>query len=316
MNIKLICAAALLACVCNALAQPYPSRPVRFITVGADDAMPRLLAQELSATLGVQVYIEEHAGASGTIGAEVAARAPADGYNFMVATSTHMVTPHFYKLNYDILRDFEPVSMLASSPFVMLAHPSLPVAATPDLVRLARANPGKLLYGATATGSTTMLSFELFKAAAGINVVHVPYKSVGAALIDTVAGQVPLTMSVAPNALPQIRAGRVRALAVTTPKRSAVLPEVPAFSEFGYRVALPAWFGLVAPAKTPPAAIARMNAEVVKALRKPAIRERVLSFALEPGENAPEEFAAFMKADMGRWTEAVKAAKLDSTLQR
>ena len=178
MNIKLICAAALLACVCNALAQPYPSRPVRFITVGADDAMPRLLAQELSATLGVQVYIEEHAGASGTIGAEVAARAPADGYNFMVATSTHMVTPHFYKLNYDILRDFEPVSMLASSPFVMLAHPSLPVAATPDLVRLARANPGKLLYGATATGSTTMLSFELFKAAAGINVVHVPYKSV------------------------------------------------------------------------------------------------------------------------------------------
>jgi tripartite-type tricarboxylate transporter receptor subunit TctC len=297
-------------------AQQYPNRAIRFITVGADDAMPRLLAQELSGTLGQQVYIEEHAGASGTIGAEVASRAPADGYTFMVATSTHMVTPHFYKLTYDIQRDFEPVSMLASTPFVLLAHPSLPVTSLQGLIKLAKASPGKLNYSATATGSTSMLSCELFKAAAGVNIVHVPYKSIAAALIDAVAGQVPLTMSVTPNALSQIKAGRVRALAVTTPKRSAALPDVPAFTELGLPVALPAWFGLLAPAKTAPAIVIRMNAEVVKALRKPAIRERVLSFALDPGENTPEEFTAFMKADMARWTDAVKAAKLDKVLKQ
>jgi tripartite-type tricarboxylate transporter receptor subunit TctC len=300
-----------------AVAQQYPARPIRFITVGADDAMPRLLAQDLSATLGQQVFIEEHAGASGTIGAELASRAPADGYNFMVATSTHMVTPHFYKLTYDLLRDFEPVSLLASTPFVLLAHPSLPVATLQALIKLAKAKPGQLNYSATATGSTSMLSCELFKAAAGVNIVHVPYKSVSAALIDAVAGQVDLTMSVTPSALAQIRAHRVRALAVTTPQRSAVLPEVPTFFEQGVTpVVMPAWFGLVAPAKTPPAIIARMNAEVVKALRKPAIRERVLSFAMEPAENTPEEFMAHMKADMARWSDAVKAAKLDTLLQR
>ena len=318
MKIRLLWTAgfACLAIATTVCAQQYPARAIRFITVGADDAMPRLLAQELSATLGQQVYIEEHAGASGTIGAEVASRAPNDGYSFMVATSTHMVTPHFYKLSYDILRDFEPVSLLGSTPFVLLAHPSLPVTNVQDLIKLAKASPGKLFYSATATGSTSMLSCELFKAAAGINLVHVPYKSVGAALIDAVAGQVPLTMSVTPSALAQIKAGRVRALAVTTPRRSAVLPDVPAFTELGLQVSLPAWFGLVAPAGTTPAIIGRMNAELVKALRKPAIRERVLSFAMEPAENTPEEFSAFMKADMARWTDAVKAAKLDKVLKQ
>ncbi len=300
----------------SAFAQQYPNRPIRLITVGADPAMPRLLAQHLSGTLGQQVYVEEHAGASGTIGAEVASRAPADGYTFLIATSTHMVTPHFYKLSYDIQRDFAPVTLLASTPFVLLAHPSLPVTNLQDLIKLAKANPGKLNYSATATGSTSMLSCELFKAAAGINIVHVPYKSVGAALIDTIAGQVPLTMSVTPSALPQIMSGRVRALAVTTPKRSAVLPEVPSFVELGLPVALPAWFGLLAPAGTAPAIISRMNGEVVKALRVPAIRERVLSFAMDPAENTPEEFAAFIKSDMARWTNAVKAAKLDTALKQ
>ena len=224
---------ALLACAAAlpALAQQYPARPVRFITVGADDAMPRLVAQELAAPLGQQVYVEDHPGASGTIGAEVAARAAPDGYSFMVATTTHMVTPHFYKLSYDFQRDFEPVTLMATSPFVLLAHPALPVRSLQDLIKLARANPGKLNYSATATGSTTMLSCELFKATTGVNITHVPYKSVGAALVDALAGQVPLTMSVAASSLVQVKAGRLRALAVTTPQRSAVLPDVPTFFE-------------------------------------------------------------------------------------
>lgn len=296
----------------TASAQQYPDKPVRIITVGSDPAMPRILAQELSGTLGQQVYVEERAGASGTIGAEAASRAPADGYTLLVATSTHMVTPHFYKLSYDILRDFEPVSLLASSPFVLLAHPSLPVVTLQDLIKLAKAKPGQLNYSATAAGSASMLPFEAFNTAAGIKIVHVPYKAVSGALIDAVAGQVPLTMSPAPSSLGQVSANRLRALAVTTPKRTAALPNVPTFAEQGIPISLAAWFGIVVPAKTPPAIIARLNTEIVKAMRKPALRERVLSLAMDPGENSPAEFTAFMKEDIVRWTDAVKAARLDN----
>ncbi len=300
-----------------AVAQPYPNRPIRFITVGADDTMPRILAQELSGALGQQVFIEEHAGASGTIGAEVASRAPADGYSFMVATSTHMVTPHFYKLSYDILRDFEPVSLLASAPFVLLAHPSLPVKTLDELIKLAKARPGQLNYSATSAGSTSMLTAELFKANAHINIVHVPYKSMSAALTDVIAGQVHLGVNVLPSSLPQIQSHRVRALAVSTPKRSAVVPDVPTFVENGLpNVVVSAWFGLVAPAKTPAAVIDRMNSEVVKALRNPAVRERVLALSMEPAENTPDEFRAYMKADLARWSEAVKFANVPTVSQR
>jgi len=318
MNAKLrsvVVVAGWVLCVA-ASAQQYPNRPIRFITVGADDAMPRILAQVLSGQLGQQVYIEEHAGASGTIGAEVGSRAPADGYSFMVATSTHMVTPHFYKLSYDILRDFEPVSLLASTSFVLLSHPSLPVATLAELIAFAKARPGQLNYSATSAGSTSMLTAEMFKASAHVNIVHIPYKSIAAALTDVIAGQVHLALSVTPSALPQIKSHRVRALAVSTQNRTSALPDVPTFVEQGLQVVAPAWFGLVAPAKTAPAIIARMNAEVVTALRKPDVRERILTLALDPGENTPEEFRAYMKADLARWSQAVKDAKIPTITQR
>ena len=313
MNAKLSSVAVVVgwALCATASAQQYPNKPIRFITVGADPALPRILAAELSGPLGQQGYIEEHAGASGTIGAAVVLGAPADGYSFMIATSTHMVAPHFYNLSYDIQRDFEPVTLLASTPFVLLSHPSLPVKTLADLIRLAKAKPGQLNYSATSAGSTSMLTMEMFKAGAHVNIVHVPYKSVAAALIDAIAGQVDLTLSVTPSALPQIQSQRVRALAVSTPNRSAVLPDVPTFAEQGLKnVVSPAWFGLVAPAKTPASMIARMNAEVVKALRKPEVRERILSLAMEPSENTPEEFREYMKADLARWSQAVKDAKI------
>lgn len=314
MKTKLHWITLLTGCVlcAAATAQQYPERAVRIITVGSDPAMPRIIAQELSTTLGQQVYVEEHGGASGTIGAAIAARAPADGYTFVVATSTHMVTPHFYKLSYDIMRDFEPVSMLATSPFVLLAHPSLPVVTMHDLVKLAKSKPGQLNYSATAPGSGSMLPFEAFKSLTGIDIVHVPYKTVAAALIDALAGQVPLTMSPAPSSLGQVNAKRLRALAVTTSKRSASLPDTPTFIEQGVQISLAAWFGIMAPAKTPPAIVSRMNTEVVKAMRNPPIRERVLSLAMDPAEGSAAEFTAFMKADIVRWTDAVKAAKLDN----
>jgi tripartite-type tricarboxylate transporter receptor subunit TctC len=300
-----------------AFAQAYPARAIRFITVGADDAMPRIIAQEISGPLGQQVYIEEHPGASGTIGADVASRAPADGYSFLVATSAHMVTPHFYKLAYDIMRDFEPVVLMAATPFVLLAHPSLPVKTLADLIRLARAKPGQLNYSSTAAGSPTMLFAEMFKANAGVNIIHVPYKSVAAALTDVIAGQVHLGSSVTPNALAQIRAERVRALAVSTATRSSVLPEVPAITEGDFKqVPVSAWFALLAPAKTPPAVVARMNTEVVNALRKQSVRERILKLSLEPLGSTPEELRAHMKADLARWSDAVKNANLSGGVQR
>jgi tripartite-type tricarboxylate transporter receptor subunit TctC len=292
-------------------AQNYPSRAIRFITVGADDALPRLLAQELGTSLGQQVFVEDHPGASGTLGAEFGARAPADGYNFLISTGSHAVTPYFYKLNYDILRDFEHVSLLATTAFVLLAHPSLPVNRLGDLVALAKAKPGQLNYASSSAGSAPMLTGELFKAKAGVNIVHVPYKSILAAMGDMIAGQVHLSSSVTPSAVAQVRSGRARALAVSTAKRVSVLPEVPTFAEQGYpEVVTTAWYGLSAPAKTPAAVIARMNAEVVKTLRTPAVRDRIGSFALEPAEGTPAEFTAFIKAELARWGEAVKVANV------
>ena len=300
-----------------ASAQQYPVRAIRFITVGGDDAIPRIVAQALSNQLGQQVYVEEHGGASGTIGADVASRAAADGYTILVATTAHMVTPHFYKLNYDILRDFDSISLLAMYPFVLLSHPSLPVKTLADLVKLAKAKPGQLNYSSTSAGSTTMLVAEMFKTAAHINLVHVPYKSVGAALTDVIAGQVQLNLNTVPGVLAQVQANRVRALAVSTAHRSAALPDVPTFGEEGYsQVLATAWSGLLAPAKTPAPILNRLNAEVVKALRLPAVRERIISLAMEPSETTREEFTARMKADLAKWTEAVKDAKVPVVGQR
>ncbi len=301
----------------SASAQQYPNKAIRLITVGGDDAVPRLVAQALSSQLGQQFFVEEHAGASGTIGAEVASRAPSDGYTFLVATSAHMVTHHFFKVSYDILRDFEPVSLLASYPFVLLSHPSLPARTLGDLIKLAEAKPGQLNYSATSAGSPTMLTFEMFKASARVNIVHVPYKSVGAALADVFAGHVDLCLTSLPSALPQIKANRVRALAVSTPNRSATLPDVPTFAEQGLpKVVSLAWSGLLAPGKTPSSIVVRMNAEVVKALRKPEVRERILALSMEPRENTPDEFRAQMKADLAKWAQAVKDANIPNSLRQ
>jgi tripartite-type tricarboxylate transporter receptor subunit TctC len=320
MKEQAIIAAALLsgAALPGFAAEPqYPVRAIRFITVGGDDAIPRIVAQALANQLGQQIYVEEHGGASGTIGADVASRAAPDGYSILVATTAHMVTPHFYKLNYDIQRDFEPISLLAAYPFILLAHPSLPVKTLADLVKLAKAKPGQLNYSSTSAGSTTMVVAEMFKTGAGVNIVHVPYKSVGAAFTDLVAGQVQLNLNTVPSTLAQIQAGRVRALAVSTPQRSAALPDVPTFAEEGFpKVQATAWSGLLTPAKTPPAVLTRLNTEVVRALRRPEVRDRIVGLAMEPSETTREEFAARIKADLAKFTEAVKAANIPAALPR
>jgi tripartite-type tricarboxylate transporter receptor subunit TctC len=300
-----------------ALAQQWPSKPIRFITVGAADALPRLLAQDISGPLGQQIIIDEHAGASGTIGAEYASRQAPDGYSFLVATSTHMVVPNFYKLNYDFMRDFVPITMFATSPFMLIAHPSLPAQNLAELVALAKQKPGALSFSATSAGSSSHLVAEMFKASAKLNIVHVPYKSMAAALMDLLGGQVQLSSSVGATAVAQINAKKVRALAVSTPKRSMVLPNVPTFVELGYpKVIGTAWYGLVAPTGTPAPIISRMSAALLAALKKPGMTEKLLQLAVEPDPMTPEQFRAFIKEDSVRWAEAAKAANVKIKAQQ
>ncbi len=300
-----------------AQAQQWPSKPIRFITVGASDALPRIIGQEIAQPLGQPIVMEDHPGASGTIGAEFAARQPPDGYTFLVATSTHAVVPNFYKLKYDIVRDFTPVSLLATTPFILVEHPSLPAPTLAQLVELAKKEPGQLYFSATSAGSSSDLVAEMFKATAHVNIVHVPYKSMAAALTDVLAGQVQLCMSVGPTAVSQIEAHKLRALAVSTPHRSAILPEVPTFAESGYpKVVGTAWFGIVAPAGTPEPIISRMSAEIVKVIHKPEVREKALGLAFETVGDTPAEFREFLKADLARWHDGAQAANVKISVPR
>ncbi|HSQ05059.1 MAG TPA: tripartite tricarboxylate transporter substrate binding protein [Burkholderiales bacterium] len=315
MNIPFRVPAAVLCCLLlagTALAQQWPSKPIRFITVGAADALPRLLAQDISGPLGQQIIIDEHAGASGTIGAEYAARQPPDGYTFLVATSTHVVVPNFYKLNYDFMRDFVPVAMLGNSPFMLIAHPSLPAKDLAEVVALAKSKPGQLSFSATSAGSSSHLVAEMFITSAHLDIIHVPYKSMAAALTDLLGGQVQLASSVGATAVAQIKANKVRALAVSTPKRSLVVPDVPTFAELGYsKVIGTAWYAVVAPTGTPAPIISRMSTELLKALNKPGMSDKLItSFAVEPDPMTPDEMRAFLQQDAVRWAEAAKAANV------
>jgi tripartite-type tricarboxylate transporter receptor subunit TctC len=291
-------------------AQQWPAKPIIFVGTGAADAAPRIVSEEASRALGQSIVIETHAGASGTISAEYALRQPPDGYTFLNATSALMAAAYTFKPSYDVLRDFVPVSLLATAPFILVAHPSLPVHTLAELIELARKRPGQLNFSATSPGSSSNLTAELFKTKAKIDLVHDSYKTMGAALTDALAGQVQLCMSAGPNAVAQINAGKLRALAASTPKRSLVIPDVPTFTELGFPdIALTAWYGVVARTGTPAPIVARLSDELMKALRKPEVKEKLLKSAVEPTGLGPEEFAAYMKADLVRWGEAAKAAE-------
>lgn len=297
--------------VTNAEAQKWPTKPIIVIITGSADAAPRILGEELSQSLGQQVLIESHPGASGIIAADYTLRQPADGYTFLNATSALMAAPNTFDVDYDILRDFDPVSLLATTPFILVAHPSLPVHSLADLIKLAKKRPGELNYSSTSPGSSSSLTAAAFKASAHINIVHISYRNMSSALIDVIAGQVQLCMSVGASAVAQIRAHKVRALAVSTPKRSAVLPNVPTFTELGYpEVNVTAWYGFLARAGTPPAVLSRLSGEIIKAVHDPELRKKYLQVALEPVGDTPEKFRAFMKADLVRWQKAAKAAHL------
>jgi tripartite-type tricarboxylate transporter receptor subunit TctC len=309
---SLLAAAAMLACAA-AQAQPaqdaaaYPSKPIRFIVGPGPDALARLFGQSMTEAWGQPVIVEQRGGGGGTISAEAVAKAAPDGYTLLLATGTHTINPSLYKIPYDMVKDFAPVTLLGSTPFVLSVHPSVQAASVAELIGLAKAKPGALNYGSGGSGTPPHLATELFKAMAGIDMVHVPYKTVAAAVTDLVAGQLQVMFTVGPAGLPQIKAGRIRGLAVSTAKRSEFAPELPTVAESGlagYEVF--GWNGVLAPAATPAPIIAKLNAQLVAAMKPAEMRSRMAAAGFEPVGDTPAQFAEFVKADIARWAKVVK----------
>ena len=315
---RLLClmAGSLLLAVATATVaqQSYPSRPVRMVVPwppgGAADLTARVVGQKLSEQFGHQLVIDNRGGASGAIGAELAAKSTPDGYTLLVGGVTELVlNPQIVKVPYDSVRDFAAVSSLAFGYYVMVVHPSLPAKSVKELIALAKASPGKLNYASGGTGTNLSLVAELFKATAGINVTHIPYKGGGPAGSAVIAGESQMMFAGIASTIPFVQAKRLVALALTGPKRSPLLPQVPTFEESGVSgMDVGLWFGLLAPAATPREIIARLNAEVAKLATTPDYRAQLEKLGFEPFTGAPEKFSAFMKAELDTWGKVIKTA--------
>ena len=315
---------ALAALACFALAAPlpgaaaeaYPSKPVRMIVAvppgGPADILARLVGPKLTEALGQTVVIDNRPGANGNIAYEMAARAVPDGYTFVLAAAGVVINPSLYReVRYDPLRDFAAITHGISVPNILIVHPSVPANSVSELVALAKSRPGKIAFASAGNGTTGHLALELFKQRAGIDVVHVPYKGGGPALAEVVAGQVQALFSLALAATQQVKAGRVRALAISSGKRSAVAPELPTVAELGFPgYEVVGWFGWLAPARTPREIVTRLHAEIVKALNMPEVRERLLSQSSEPVGNSPREFGAFVKSENEKWAAVIKRGNI------
>lgn len=309
--------AALIAALATmpAGAADYPVRPARVVvgavTGGGVDITARVVAAKLSELLGQQFFVDNRPGAGGNIGSEFVAKSPADGYTLLMGTIAVLaINPSLYKdLPVDPVRDFAPVSRAADSTNILVVHPSLPVKSVKDFIALGRARPGELVYGSSGIGTAGHLSGALFASMAGIKMVHVPYKGGPPSMIDLIAGRLQLVFATAVVAVPQIKAGKIKALAVTTAKRSVFAPELPTIAEAG----LPGfeannWYGLVAPAKTPADIIARLNKEVVNVLILPEVKETLFKQGIEAAPGTPEEFGAYIKSEIAKWNKVVQAS--------
>ncbi|HET9337660.1 MAG TPA: tripartite tricarboxylate transporter substrate binding protein [Casimicrobiaceae bacterium] len=308
------------ALVAPAAAQGFPSKPVKLVIPfppgGSLDNVGRLLAQKLSEAWGQQVVIENKPGAGGNIGADAVAKSPPDGYTVVMgALSTHAVNPSLYKtMPYDAVRDFAPLSLVAITPNVLIVKAGMPIASVKDLVAYAKANPGKTNFGSGSNGSAGHLAGELFKLETGTDVMHIPYKGGAPALQALLAGDTQFMFDNLANAMAQVKGGTVRAIAVTTAQRSKLAPDLPTMAEAGLPgFDISTWFGLMAPAGTPPEVVARWNEGIVKALNSPDVREKMLAQGAEPAPMTPTEFAAFIARERDKYARIVKAsgAKVD-----
>ena len=289
----------------------YPAKPIRIIATttpgSGPDIIARLLGQRLTEAWGQPVVVEPRPGASGMIGAEIASRASPDGYTFMIATSQHAIVQSMYeKRGYDLIRDFTPVSLMASTPFLLIVNASVPAGSLKELIALAKSKPAQLKYGSGGSGSPPHLSAEIFKSMTGVDMLHVPYKGVTPALNDTVAGHVQMTFSVIPASIALVKSGKVKALGVTSAKRTQLVPDIPTIAETVPGYEFIGWYGLMAPAKTPAAIISKMNAEVVKVLKTAEFHERLSGLGAEPIGTTPQELGTFMREQVEKMRRAVK----------
>jgi tripartite-type tricarboxylate transporter receptor subunit TctC len=315
-GVSAITLAATLTCAVGTVAaQTYPSRPIRliapFATGGSTDLLARIVGQKLSEAWGQQVVVENRGGAGGTIGVEMAAHAAPDGYTLVMGhIGTFGANPTLYpKLPYDPIKDFAPITLLAMVPNGMAVHPALPVRSVRDFVALARAKPGQLLYGSGGSGSAAHLAMVNFELLAKVKLTHIPYKGTGPAIFDLIAGQTSTMITGMAALMPHIKSDKLRLIAVGTAKRLAVAPDVPTISEAGvagYEVTQ--WYGILAPAATPRDIVMKLNAEIVRALRQPEVRERLAADGTVPIGNTPEEFGAHIKAEIAHWAPVVRAS--------
>lgn len=313
----LVLAAAGALAPAAALAQDaYPNRPIRMVLPfppgGVTDLLARALAEKLAPRLGQPVVVDNKPGAGTVLASDLVARAPADGYTLLMAASSLGTAPLIYeKVHYDAVKSFTPVTQVASVVHVLVVNPQLPVRSVQELVAYAKANPGKLNYSSTGTGTSTHLEGELFKSMAGAYMVHIPYRGSGPALIDLVSGQVNVMFDALGSSGPFIKEGKLRALAVTTAKRSPSIPELPTVAESGLPgyEAMP-WLGLVAPAGTPKSVVDRLHREIAQVLQEPEIRERFKGWGLDIIGNTPAEFASFIQRDIVQWDRVIRGAKI------
>jgi tripartite-type tricarboxylate transporter receptor subunit TctC len=312
-SIALVLGAALAVIGASAQAQAYPTKPVK-VVVGfppgqATDIIARMVAEELSKSLGQQFYVDNRAGAAGIIGTEAVAKAPGDGYTLLMSSSGPLaVNPSLYsKLPYDPLKDLAPILLVARVPEYLVANPAFPPNNVKELIEYAKANPGKVNYASAGSGVTNHLIMESFRSTAGIQLTHIPYKGSPPAIADLIGGQVQLMWDTGPATLTHVRNGKLKILGVGTLQRAEATPEVPTIAEQGY----PgfegiAWIGLVAPKETPQPIIAKLNAEVAKALTLPAVRDRLIALGSEPAANTPGEFGTFIRSEIDKWARVVK----------
>ncbi|HTP96499.1 MAG TPA: tripartite tricarboxylate transporter substrate binding protein [Burkholderiales bacterium] len=307
--------AALDALTPPACAQTFPAKPIRIVVGPGPDIVARVIGQKLTEAWGQQIVVDTRPGGGGNIAADMVAKATPDGYTLLLASATYPINTAMQTASYDLLKDFAAVVFCASAPFILVVHPSLPVRSVADLIALAKSKPGQINYASAGNGTPPHLAGEMFKTMAQVDIVHVPYKGAAAGMIDLVGGQVQMMMAIASATLGQIHAGKVRALAVSSARRTRLAPDLPTIAEAG----LPGfevigWNGLIAPAGTPAAVIDKVNAEALRALKQNEVRTRLVNAGYDPADdNTPAQFTAYIKSEIAKWSKLVKesGAKAD-----
>ena len=295
---------------------PYPTKPIRLLVAaapgGPNDLVARIVAQPWGEALGGTIVVDNRAGATGMIATEIAARSVPDGYTLLVGYPGPLIIAPLLgeKAGYDSMRDFAPISLAVSAPFVLLINPSVPAKSLQELVAVAKSRPGKLNYASGGVGQSSHMAMELFRLVAGIDLVHVPYKGAGPGMTAVLASEVDAIFAAIPAALPHLRAEKLRAVAVGGARRSPLLPDMPTFRESGYAVDASSWYGMLAPRATPPAITARLHSTLVRTMEAPAMRNRLLDIGFEVNASAPAEFSAHLRTEMATWRKVIAAAGL------